>query len=197
VSFRWLLLAVAAIASAAPARPPITPPGLDAIFLADLPEVHEAALWPERAQRRFNARYRLTVMGIACRSYLVRMDQNLHGDALVTVKSWNRCKRDEPYSERVTHIPAAEMVELEAAARRARLWETSPQFWRTDDDAICVDGEEMIFERLITSGYSVAQANAHCEAPGAIVLVARTIFELAREKGGLGLLPQVIVSNDR
>jgi len=54
----------------------------------------------------------------------------------------------------------------------------------------------MIFERRDISGYRVAQANAQCEAPGAVVLAARTIFELVHERGGLDLLPEVMSSDD-
>jgi|GEM_PF-6962849 len=174
----------------------MVPPHLDAVYLDDLPDVNEQALWPDRSLKQFKARYRLTVMGIVCRSYLVRIDQKVAGDGIATVKSWNRCKRDTPYEERAVYLTTAKMAEFDAIAKRARLWETAQQFWRMDDDAICVDGEEMIFERRDISGYRVAQANAQCEAPGAVVLAARTIFELVHERGGLDLLPEVMSSDD-
>ena len=56
------------------------------------------------------------------------------------------------------------------------------------DEYICIDGEEMAFERANADGYRLAAANAQCGAPSELLQVARKIIELAGAKRALRLL---------
>jgi hypothetical protein len=80
------------------------------------------------------------------------------------------------------------MAELRGLFAPARLWSSQSQVYGMSDEYICIDGEEMAFERANADGYRVAAANAQCGAPSELLAVARKIIELAGAKRALRLL---------
>ncbi len=188
----FLILPTLLLATPAFGHAPMLPPDLaDKINLSDdVADVGEPPLWHQKALGHFQARYRLTIQGVRCIAYTIRLDERTDGKVLGTVKSWNGCKQDAPYEQRGFHLKAEQMGELKAAFAKAELWEISPQFWQFRDpkDGICIDGEEMTFERRDGAGYRVAQANAQCEAPCILVLAAQKFITLAGEVPALRLL---------
>lgn len=104
------------------------------------------------------------------------------------MKSWVKCGRDESYASHEFRLRPIEVGRLMTAFEAARLWQIYPQFWDVPKDYICIDGEELIFERARIDGYRFAEANAQCEAPAKVVEAARLFIHLAREPSALRLL---------
>ncbi|MDR2857248.1 MAG: hypothetical protein LBV50_05310 [Novosphingobium sp.] len=178
------------------ANPKILPPELDDRIYLPIEDLDEQALWLPRTLGSYHTIYRLTISGIACQSYTFRINEFANGRAIGTAKRWNRCKSDEPYEQRNFRIRAAELRNLKQQFVKARLWDIHPQFWQSPDDEICVDGEEMVFERLGLEGYRIAQANAQCEAPAKLIAAARMLVALANERRALALLPRIDATHD-
>ena len=170
----------------------MVPPELaDKVYLSDdLGDVGEPSLWSSNDLGHFKARYRLTIMGIRCIAYTYRIDERVHGSAAGLVKSWNHCKEGAPFDVSHFHVRAQNVQALKDAFAGAGLWRISPQFWQNTKTGnyICIDGEEMTFERRDASDYRVAEANAQCEAPAKLVDAARKFVTLAGDKTALRLL---------
>ncbi len=176
------------LASPALARPAMLPPDLLSQAYLAIDDVDEPVLWLPNALHGYRNRYRLSISGIVCRSYTLRLDVDRHGVGTGQVKSWNRCKKGSPYSQRTFHLRAEQVTQLEKSFSDAGLWSIYPQFWRAADDQICVDGEELSFEWVGSAGFRFAQANAQCEAPRSLVAAARAFLNLAHERAALSLL---------
>jgi len=63
----------------------------------------------------------------------------------------------------------------------ARLWTIYPEHWvNSDGNSICIDGEQLVFERTDSNGYRFSEANAQCTAPSALLNVATEMIRMAQ-----------------
>jgi hypothetical protein len=156
-------------------------------------EFREPALWTANALGTRRSRLRLTIVGIAYLRISIRIDEDVNGRLVGRAKvvdthtrpGYGRHSNSGRLSRRpgVFSVSRARMAALQAAMDRAQLFRINPQYWvLVDPDMICVDGEEMFFERLDARGYHFANANAQCTAPTELRDVARMMLALAGER---------------
>lgn len=171
-------------------RPSIYPPELAKQIWTDISAFDEPNFYQPGALTGFRSRYRLAISGISCRSYVIRIDERLSGKIRGTVQSRNRCKTDNPDEQfHQFSVNRSSMDELLLAFETAKLWEFYPEFWNSKDPQdICLDGEELIFERLNLVGYGFSTANAQCTASPLLLDAARKMILLSSEKNALRLL---------
>jgi hypothetical protein len=145
----------------------------------------EPALWPPGAARRYRTRMRLTIRGIRYAKIAIRIDQGATGRLSGHLSLVDRHDHEDPdgRSERDFPVSRAQFAQLQRAVAAAPLWRHHPEFWQfTDDSNICVDGMELIFERMDAEGYRFANANAQCTAPPDLLRVAETFIDISGER---------------
>lgn len=151
----------------------------------------EIPLWTKDALAGYQTRIRLSVSGIVLSKVAVRLDQLSDGSArgqvsFVELRSRTRILAT---SRRRFRVSKAEMQELNALVENAALWKSYPEFWvLKDDEAICLDGMQVILERVDARGYKFSESNAQCTTPPPIKAVAKKIIALANAKRALGWL---------
>jgi hypothetical protein len=141
-------------------------------------------LWPSSALSGFKSRIRLKIKGINLLSAMIRIDERedgrFRGRALLIQRRRDRRTGTllPPETSELSFRPSAEqMRELRAKIVAAKLWRIYPQHWVNDD--ICIDGEQLAFERLDAEGYRFSEANAQCTAPEEVIEVARAMIRMA------------------
>lgn len=171
------------------------PPGIAAsVWWPDLID-DEPILWRADGQAGFNTRIRLSISGLAWQRVLIRIDEKANGEAIGRValvrpaNVWPRSTDLIALSDRVFRVSASDMTVLRERIAAAKLWSLGPEEHWGSGDEICIDGEQIVFERRDDTGYRFSEANAHCTAPPALLTVARMIIELSGERRALGLLP--------
>lgn len=171
-------------------RPAIYPPEIAEKVWTDVAEFEEPTFYGPNALAGFKSRYRLAISGIVCTSYVIRIDELPSRRILGIVKSRNRCQRNEPNEQlRRFTVNRIAIDDLLAAFKRAQMWEIYPEFWGSKDpQEICLDGEELIFEKLTERGVGFSTANAQCTAPPGVLDAARSMILLSGEKDALRLL---------
>ncbi len=154
----------------------------------------EPILWRPGGQDRFKSRIRLSISGIVRNKVLIRIDEKANGDGIGRIAvvrragRWPRSNDLVADIDRTFRVPASRMALLRERIAAAKLWTAGPEeHWIVKDD-ICLDGEQLVFERRDARGYRFSEANAQCTAPPAVLDVARTIIELSGEHYPLGLL---------
>lgn len=147
-----------------------------------LEKMEEPPLWSPDSVRGYDHRIRLSISGINRLSVAIRIDVLRNGRGLGTVLTSYRNVNGSRNEERgVFVVSAAKMKQLHAAIADAQLWKSPRQSWSlpAGSNDICIDGEEMLFERVDVSGYRVAGANAQCEAPGKLIAVAQKMIDFS------------------
>jgi hypothetical protein len=132
---------------------------------------------------KFKSRNRLTVSGVACFEFMVRVDQSRSGYLTGVVKHRNRCADRNAFDQHLLR-PSAERVEaLNAKIEKAGLFEFYPEYWSQDDEdgSICIDGMELIYERWDEKGHGFSQANAPCTANAALIEVVKDYCALSKD----------------
>src|SRR5207253_5029194 len=97
----------------------------------------------------------------------IRIDERESGRLSGHMAFVDHRNRDVPNgrTESSFSVSRGQMDRLRAAIREARMFTLFPEFWRSaNGDDICVDGMELIFERLDAEGYRFSTANAQCNA---------------------------------
>lgn len=175
------------------AREMYPPSVADSAWWPDLLD-DEPMLWQPGKLRGFKTRYRLAISGINLVRALIRIDERPDGTgegrvALVRRASPGRSLDLIADVDRTFHVAAKDMASLHARIATAKLWRTGPEeHWPLNDGDICIDGEQLAFERLDAGGYRFSEANAQCTAPPAVLAVAQTMIELSGAHRALGLL---------
>lgn len=135
----------------------------------------------------FRSRYRLSIAGISCKIYVIRIDERMGGELAGKVSHRNKCK-NEPAESHFFRPSANGFLELKIRIEAANMFKFYPEVWSSSDDEICLDGNMLIFERRTKDGYAVSSANAQCEAPYKLHEVAQQFVAMSGEKDAAGLL---------
>ncbi|MDB5677500.1 MAG: hypothetical protein JWM94_502 [Sphingomonas bacterium] len=169
------------------------PPGIiDSAWWPDLID-DEPRLWQLGRLQGFKTRYRLAIAGINRLRALVRIDEKHDGSGIGRVALVRRSDPGRSLdliadADRTFRVSAKDMALLRTRIAAANLWSIGPEeHWYVKDD-ICLDGEQLAFERLDADGYRFSEANAQCTAPPVLLVVAQTMIELSGERRALGLL---------
>lgn len=193
---RWAAFALVASLLSTPvayAQPKKFPPEMiDSVWWSDLID-DEPTLWRPGDLRGFTSRLRLTIAGIAKLKVLIRIDEHRSGRATGRVVLAQRTREGLDLIadvDRSFRVSAAQLAALRTRIAAAQLWKVAPQeHWASKDEVdICLDGEQLVFERVDTLGYRFSEANAQCTAPPALLEVARAFIELSGERQALDLL---------
>lgn len=142
----------------------------------------ERPLWGPQAGRNYRTRVRFTIVGILYTRMSIRIDERRDGSLeghIAILGRRDRLHREDPVRHGFS-VTREEFEALQQEIRQARLWEIYPQFWvMSDPENLCIDGMELMFERVDASGYRFAHANAQCTAPDDLKQVAATIVAIA------------------
>lgn len=141
----------------------------------------EPPLWLPEAARGYRTRLRVTASGIAFLKGSVRIDQ--HDDGRITGHVVTIDGPEQERSARSFRASHRDVQEIVRIAEEGRIWSIHPQFWvLADPDDICIDGIDVVLERVDSAGYRFSQANVSCAAPHAFRRIAERMFEIAREE---------------
>lgn len=183
LSSACVLFACAVVGTANARSTSMLPPEVAGQFDASILDgFGERPLWVPEAGRNFRSRIRFTIVGIHLTRMSIRIDERRDGslEGHIAIRGrLDRLHREDP----VRHgfrVSREEFETLQENIRQARLWTIYPQFWvMSDPESICIDGMELMFERVDATGYRFAHANAQCTAPDALKRVATTIMTIA------------------
>ena len=85
--------------------------------------------------------------------------------------------------EQIFSVRPSDLVALNELIVQSKLWQIYPEHWFDNDpNAACIDGVQVIMERVEDRQYRYSEANAQCTAPDAMLKVAAKMVDLA----GLG-----------
>src|SRR5690606_625905 len=154
-----------------------------------LVKYREPPLWTANALGRNRSRLRLTIDGINRLRIFVRIDERREGVFEGTyLAEWKGNRRTFGKDQRSFRVSRAEMERFLGEAARAGILVQPRQGWVTPDDVICIDGEEVLIERVDANGYRAAGAHAQCAAPMEFLRAARQIVEFADADDAMSLL---------
>ena len=156
----------------------------------DLSQVDEPSLFNSRAIKDHKSRYRLSISGISCVEYVIRIDESHAGRLNGIVKHRNKCKRTGIVDEHAFFPSRIEFAKLEELIEAAGMFQHYPEFWVSSDeeDTICLDGNQLLFERRILQDYRISMANAQCTAPVELHQVAQQFVAMSGENDAGSLL---------
>jgi hypothetical protein len=162
------------------------PPEMEDNVWLHLGDFKEPNLFVEH-DSAFQSRYRLSISGISCKIFVIRIDERISGEVAGKVSHRNKCK-NEPAESHFFRPSVNDFEELKTRINVANMFKFYPEVWNSSGDEICLDGNMLIFERRTLDGYSVSSANAQCEAPHQLHQVAQHFVAMSGEKGAAGLL---------
>lgn len=175
------LLASGARAIAAKKQEFFPPEVVDSVWWRDLP-VGETPLWLPDALAGNASRIRLSISGIVRVRLVIRVDERTDGKFVghVILVTLGRSGRRQKTISRIFRISAADMAEFHQQTSSAKLWELYPEHWvSSDGNDICIDGEQLVFERVDERGYRFSEMNAQCAAPRGAINGARFLLDKA------------------
>ena len=156
----------------------------DNIWL-DLSKYHEPNLFTDDSNG-FASRHRLSLSGITCTEYVIRIDESMGGRLNGRVSHRDRCKKGPIENHRF--IPSqASFKDLKHLILDAEMFKYYSESWAAQGD-ICLDGHQLLFERRNADGYHVSESNASCNTPAKVRTVAEKMIVMSGEKSALGLL---------
>jgi hypothetical protein len=187
VSAARLLLPLACCALAIPAAQPahaqriaMLPPDVDDGWTSGFMAVfREPPLWTAEAGKGYRTRMRVSLMAHVDVMVALRIDARddgrLEGTAIVVRRGRGagqvRDRRVVRY-----RISPVQMAELDRRATALDLW----KFPRGGfEGEACIDGLEMVFERVGADGYRYTHANAQCTAPAGLRAFTTAWLEIA------------------
>jgi hypothetical protein len=178
-----IVVTLSACTSDVEERPVLYWPELDADVWSNVSSFGEPMLYRDGALSGFKSRYRLTTDGIRCVRYSIRLDESEDGIVKGSFKSRDDCPRDADGEKSRSSFSATseELRELDRLADKAGMFDEAVQIWPfpKDTNTICVDGVQLMFERLDANGYRVAIANYPCSATEEVLGVANKFVEIA------------------
>jgi len=173
----------------AQASQPIFPAEVaDSVWWTDLAE-EEPPLWRPVDRVNHRSRVRLSISGISTLRVIIRIDEDLRGrfrGRALLIK--RRGGRSTDVTERRFTPTIEQMAHLRAKITEAKLWTMYPEHWIGGENDICVDGEQMVFERADGEGYRFSEANAQCTAPAPLLEVARMMIGISGVPRGVAEL---------
>ena len=171
--------------------PPDVAPQFPGVYLAGL---GEPALWRPSAAEGYRTRLRLTIAGIHLARVSIRIDERRDGRLSGHVVFLDRHESRQPPERTARDFPVTrtQFERIREATASAGLWAIHPQFYVVPDE-ICIDGMELIFERVDGDGYRFANGNVPCTAPLGIRIAAARMIEVA---GAERALPWIELPED-
>jgi hypothetical protein len=158
-------------------------------YLADM---DEPRLWKPKAAKGFRTRIWFSISGIVLARASIRIDERENGKITghLAMLDYERGSRGAGVvTETRFSVTRQQFEDLQRQIAQSALWSIYPEFYNGDPNDICVNGEEIILERVDAKGYRFSTANAQCTAPAEILAIAAMIADLAkatRVKGWLG-----------
>ena len=156
----------------------------------DMKRYSEPKLHAENTKSRYKTRHRLSLSGVACREFVIRLDviENMGGRGII--KSRDRCKARFSIDKKRFRVNSKDVEKLQALIADAGLFKFYPEVWEyPNEDTICIDGTQIVIERRDEMGFGVSMANAQCTAPFEVVAIAQKFVELSGDKRAKRLLP--------
>lgn len=157
------------------------PEVVDSVWWRDLP-VSETPLWLPDGLAGNASRIRLSISGIVRVRLVIRVDERTDGKFVgraILLKLGPSGRKQKTIS-RIFRISAADMAEFHEQTSSAKLWELYPEHWLSSDgNDICIDGEQLVFERVDERGYRFSEMNAQCAAPRGAINAARFLLDKA------------------
>ena len=133
----------------------------------------------------FTSRYRLSISGITCTTYVIRIDETSSGRLTGMVRHHDRCKKGSVESHRL-HPSRAKFDEIKGMIEKAGMFTHYPETWELDDkDTICIDGHQLLFERRDARGYGISESNAQCTSPPKVREIAKKFIAMSGEEVGV------------
>lgn len=157
----------------------LLPAEVDNPWIASRIEALDAVpLWHEKSGREFHSRYRLTMSGVNCTEFSFRIDVTSRG--IIRGRSASRDKCSDNGKSTVTdfQVRRIEVKRLEKALKKAELWTHFPEFWGAKNGEICLDGNELIFEKFDSKGYGYSHANWPCNFTFELIEAAKLYIEI-------------------
>lgn len=193
---RWTALfaipALLVAPQASAARGHFPPQIAGSVWWKDLPD-DEPMLWRTGAREGFKSRIRLTISGIVRQKTLIRIDETASGGGRGRVLIAMPARRGgggdlDAWVDHEFSVSRANMAALRALIDQAKMWQFDPQeHWVGAEDDICLDGNQLVFERRDAAGYRFSEGNAQCTIPPRVRAVAARIIELSGERTALTL----------
>ena len=182
-------LSIAGIAAApAGARstdmfPPEISTQLPAGYADYLADMDEPRLWKPKAAKGFRTRIRFSISGIVLAKASIRIDERENGKITghLAMLDYERGSHGTGVvTETLFSVTRQQFEDLQRKIAQSALWSIYPEFYNGDPKDICIDGENIILERVDAKGYRFSTANAQCTAPGEILAIAENIVDLAK-----------------
>lgn len=174
----------------APPRKVFFPKDYSEEIWIDLARFGEPKLHLIETLERFNRRYRLSMSGVVCTEFVIRIDEKNNHRVSGLVKKYNRCNRSSRIERRYFSAKPYEIEGLQKEIDDAAIFKFYPEFWvSTDKDSICIDGIQLVMELLDATGHKISVSNTPCTAPAKVRAIASKFVEIADEKGTKRFLP--------
>ena len=169
----------------------IFPPEVsDSVWWSSLENL-EPPIWRPEDLKGLRSRVRFSISGISTLRAIIRIDEDMQGrfkGRVLFVKRTNRSGSSFEISQWNFRPSVEQMHRFAAKADAAKLWQIYPEHWRGGEDDICVDGEQIVFEKASSQGYRFSEANAQCTAPRALIDAAREFIDISGKPGLASLL---------
>ncbi|GGY92403.1 hypothetical protein [Novosphingobium colocasiae] len=157
----------------------------------------ENPLWVANGLGPYVSRWRMEISGIKRDKLIIRLDEHSSGKVsgtYIRIYKSNRALRLREKRGFAISRPAFEALKSEAAQKGIlnlprQGWELS-----SDPETICMDGEDVLIERVDARGYYATGGNSWCSAPAYFLEFAARIIRLS---GGFGLSLLVYAEDDR
>ena len=139
----------------------------------------EPPLWTTSAAAGYRQRLRLVLVGPFRDRVAIRIDTDAAGRSRgYFVRQALARGRWRITERRRLDLPAAEIDDLDRRIVGSKLWTIYPEFWHAPA-SICVDGVNVILERVTAAGYRFSEGNAPCTAPADMLRFAAQMIDLA------------------
>jgi hypothetical protein len=149
----------------------------------------ERPLWPKEASEGYSRRIRVFVFPAFANSRIaIRIDTSVSGETTghyALIKPGPDKRQPEIMERRSFTVSAGDLAMLNRLIDDTKLWTIYPEHW-VSDKAVCLDGVQIILERVTDAGYRYSDGNAICpQLPLQILKVVDHMIDMA----GLGKTP--------
>ena len=154
----------------------------------------ERPLWSKDAAAGYTRRVRVFVFpSYAFSRVAIRIDTRASGETtgyVALIRPSHNERQPEIKERRTFTVTADDLATLNQLIHESTLWEIYPEHWvdrkadsQTDHIRICIDGVQLIMERVTASGYRYSEGNAIC--PGLPLTVLQFVDHMI-DMAGLG-----------
>ncbi len=176
----WFAVAMIPASPALAQRTGFFPPEVENDVWVDVRRFGEPSFYAPTSTAKYHSRYRLTIAGVSCLTVSLRIDERPEGrfNGRVAYRSQCGSRIDVPES-RYFRVQPKQIVALRGLIADAGMWKHFPEYWVTKEEDICLDGEQLVFERRDAAGYRISLANAQCTASAKLLAVAEEFLQIA------------------